>query len=139
MRATALAAVVLALGIGGLLPRPAAGGHESGSIALSILPRQLQALLEAGEIGTLRLIDLRPGDQYARAHVPRARSMQPAHVERLQHEIPRDGLIVVYGATTLDAVDTFALLQRHGYRNVRVLAGGFSAWTQAGFPVETQP
>jgi rhodanese-related sulfurtransferase len=130
---------MLALSAGGPFTRPAVGGHESNSIALSILPRQLKALLEAGEIGTIRLIDLRPGDQYARAHVPQARSMQPAQVEWLQREIPRDGLVVVYGATTLDAVDTFALLQRHGYRNVRVLAGGFSAWTEAAFPVVSQP
>ena len=74
----ALVPVMLALGAGNLFTRPAVGGHESGSIALSILPRQLQALLEAGEAGTLRLIDLRPVDQYARAHLPRARSMQPA-------------------------------------------------------------
>ena len=139
LKATTLVLLMLALSAGNLLLRPATGGHESGSIALSIMPHQLRALMETAEIGPMRLIDLRPVDQYVRAHLPRARSMQPAHVEPLQREIPRDVLVVVYGSTTMDAVDTFALLKRLGYRNVRVLAGGFSAWTEAGFPVEVQP
>jgi rhodanese-related sulfurtransferase len=141
-RLTATTLVLLMLGLsaaGNPFARLAAGGHESGSIALSIMPHQLQALLGTGGIGPRQLIDLRPLDQYARAHLPQARSMQPSHVEPLQREIPRDELVVIYGSTTMDAVETFAVLRRLGYRNVRVLAGGFSAWTQAGFPVEAQP
>jgi rhodanese-related sulfurtransferase len=103
------------------------------------MPHQLRALLDGGDSSAVRLIDLRPADSYARAHLPRARSMQPQQVEALRHEIPRDGLVVVYGSTTLDAVETFAVLQGLGYRNVRVLAGGFSGWTEAGFPVEGRP
>jgi rhodanese-related sulfurtransferase len=29
-------------------------------------------------------------------------------------------------------------LQQHGYKNVWALQGGFQAWQNAGFPVETK-
>jgi 3-mercaptopyruvate sulfurtransferase SseA len=30
------------------------------------------------------------------------------------------------------------MLQKHGWKNVRPLRGGFDAWHQAGYPTETK-
>ncbi len=56
--------------------------------------------------------------------------------ERLALPLPHDGKIVVYGDNDASAEQIAQRLEEQGYNNVAVLAGGFEAYEEAGFPTE---
>lgn len=56
--------------------------------------------------------------------------------ERLALPLPHDGKIVVYGDDDARAEAIAERLEEQGYHNVAVLAGGFEAYEECGFPVE---
>lgn len=56
--------------------------------------------------------------------------------ERLALPLPHDGKIVVYGDDDARAEEIAERLEEQGYHNVAVLAGGFEAYEEAGFPTE---
>ena len=45
-------------------------------------------------------------------------------------------MVVVYGATTLEALDEYNHLRHQGYSNARLLSGGFLHWMRLEYPVE---
>jgi thiosulfate/3-mercaptopyruvate sulfurtransferase len=54
-----------------------------------------------------------------------------------QRELPDGGLVVLYGADSVDeAAAAFRYLRGAGRTNVVVLEGGFAAWRAGGFEVE---
>ncbi len=85
------------------------------------------------------LIDVREKNETDQGIVPGARVVPRGYLElRIEEAVPdRDADIVLYcqsGARSLFAGRT---LQEMGYSRVRSMAGGFSAWKDAGLPVET--
>jgi rhodanese-related sulfurtransferase len=130
MRVPWLAAASLVLAV------PGHAGHEAGALALTIPPRQLQQLLEARGPEPVTILDLRGEAAHRRAHLPGARSVPAAALLQALAHLPRTGLLVIYGETTLDAVAAYRQLQEAGFRNVRALAGGFGQWSREGLPVE---
>ena len=122
----ALAATVAAARIAvnpGLLQPPAP--------AERISVGELRALSRAGE-GPV-IVDARARLFFAEGHIPGA--VQPAAPTR---DLPGDRLIVVYCADR-DCADSDRLagkLSRLGYRQVRVLAGGWAEWVRQGGEVE---
>ena len=56
--------------------------------------------------------------------------------ERLALPLPHDGKIVVYADDDARAEEIAERLQEQGYHDVAVLAGGFEAYEEAGFPTE---
>jgi len=58
------------------------------------------------------------------------------HQERLALPLPHNGKIVVYADDDARAEKIAERLQEQGYHNVAVLAGGFEAYEEAGFPTE---
>jgi rhodanese-related sulfurtransferase len=97
------------------------------------------ALLEAVSSGQLLLLDLRPPDEYAAAHLPGARSVPLAELERRLAELPRDREVVAYcrGPYCVMAVEGVALLRRHGLPARRLLQG-VPEWRAAQLPLDTQ-
>lgn len=95
------------------------------------------ALLEQARRGELIVIDVRPRSEYETAHLPFARSMPLAEIERRLAELPRDKEIVAYcrGPFCLLSDEAVALLGAKGYR-VRKISDGVSEWQAAGLPVE---
>ena len=95
---------------------------------------ELRRLVDAG---TVTLLDVRPAHEYRQGHIPSARSMPVAELERRLAELPRDRQVVAYcrGPYCVYADEAAELLQRHGF-HVRRLEQGFPEWRAAGLPVE---
>ena len=95
-----------------------------------------QAFMEQARRGELVVIDVRPPDEYAVAHLPHARSMPLAEVEKRLASLPRDKVIVAYcrGPFCLLSDQAVALLQARGYR-ARKVSDGVSEWQAAGLPL----
>ena len=90
--------------------------------------------------GLVMVLDVRPGDEFAQGHLPGARNIPLAELERRLSEIPKDTEIVAYcrGPYCVMAFEAVATLRAKGFHAAR-LEGGFSEWKAAGLPVEAQP
>jgi hydroxyacylglutathione hydrolase len=96
---------------------------------------ELRALLE--ENAALQVVDVRRPPEYAAGHVPRALARP---LDRLDREIadldPTKPTAVVCAGGYRSSAGT-SLLQRHGFRDLRNVVGGTSAWAAAGYPTES--
>jgi len=94
-------------------------------------------LLARARRGDIIVIDVRPEEEYQVAHLPHARSMPVAEIERRLAELPKSREIVAYcrGPFCLLSDEAQKLLTRKGYR-VRKLLDGVAEWQAAGMPLE---
>lgn len=99
-------------------------------------PPEVKRRLDAGE--KFFLIDVREESEFARGRLPGAIHLSKGVIERdIERAIPdRDAPIVLYcggGFRSALAADN---LQKMGYTNVLSMDGGWTGWTEAGYPVE---
>ena len=101
-------------------------------------PLDRQALMAQAQRGEVVVIDVRPSDEYAAAHLPFARSMPLAEIEQRLAALPRDREIVAYcrGPFCLLSDEAVALLLAQGFR-ARKVSDGVSEWQAAGLPLAT--
>ncbi len=94
-------------------------------------------LLAQAKRGEVIVLDVRPEEEYAVAHLPFARSMPVAEIARRLAELPKGTEIVAYcrGPFCLFSEEAQQLLTRKGYR-VRKLLDGVAEWSAAGMPLE---
>lgn len=94
-------------------------------------------LLAQAKRGEVIVLDVRPEEEYAVAHLPYARSMPVAEIEKRLAELPKGREIVAYcrGPFCLFSDEAQQLLARKGYR-VRKLLDGVAEWQAAGMPIE---
>lgn len=80
-------------------------------------------------------VDVREGSEYALGHVPGAQHIPYEQLEQRIGEVSRERTIVVYCASGVRSSLATSIFERHGMdaANVR---GGFSAWRNAGLPIE---
>lgn len=95
------------------------------------------AILAKAQCGAVWVLDVRPRDEYASAHLPHARSMPLDELKKRLAELPRDTPVVAYcrGPFCLMARDAVALLRQKGYRALH-LTDGVAEWRARGLPVE---
>jgi rhodanese-related sulfurtransferase len=95
---------------------------------------ELRRLVQEGQV---TLLDVRPVLEYRQGHIPSARSIPVAELERRLAELPRDREVVAYcrGPYCVLSDEAAELLQRHGF-SARRLQQGFPEWRAAGLPVE---
>lgn len=93
--------------------------------------------LRAGDAAGL-LIDTREPAEWAAGHIAGAQAVPRGILEGKIEQLAPDPEqpIVLYCASGGRSALAADSLQRMGYRNVLSLAGGFSAWQEAGCPVE---
>jgi rhodanese-related sulfurtransferase/DNA-binding transcriptional ArsR family regulator len=87
--------------------------------------------------GLVTVLDVRPEDEYAAGHLPRAINIPLRELSRRLREIPKNREIVAYcrGSYCVLAFEAVALLRERGFR-VRRLEDGYPEWKAAGLPVE---
>ncbi len=129
-RSALIAALIVAAALAAV---PARAGHGAGGLVPSYSAEHVNRMLEAGE--PVVLVDVRPAPAHRTAHLPGARSIPLADLERRLGEIPRRGRVVVYGESIVEASQAHDLLHDRGFRNVGVLEDGFGGWVRLGFPV----
>ncbi len=95
-----------------------------------------QALMAQARRGDVVMLDVRPPQEFATAHLPYARSMPLGELAQRLSELPRDVEIVAYcrGPFCLMSDEAVALLQAQGFR-ARKTSDGVSEWQAAGLPV----
>jgi len=86
------------------------------------------------------IIDVREPEEFKAGHLPSAKNIPRGMLElKIETEIPStDAPIVLYcgsGVRSSLACDT---LQKLGYINVQSMEGGYNAWQQAGYTVESE-
>ncbi len=93
----------------------------------------LRARLRAGDVVVL---DVRPPDEFAQAHVPGARNVPPDELEARLAELDPKVEIVAYcrGPFCVYSVDAVAWLRARGFR-ARRLEDGLPEWRAAGLPI----
>lgn len=95
------------------------------------------AILKKARAGEVVVIDVRPGDEFATAHLPHARSMPVEELRKRLAELPRDVPVVAYcrGPFCVMAKTAVDLLRKRGYRAFH-LKDGVVEWRARGLPVE---
>ena len=96
-----------------------------------------KALLKKAAAGEVLVLDVRPADEFATAHLPHARSLPMDELKRRLAELPKDTPVVAYcrGPFCLMAKDAVELLRRRGYRAFH-LTDGVAEWRARGLPIE---
>jgi len=96
-----------------------------------------KAILKKAKAGEVLVLDVRPADEFATAHLPHARSLPVDELKKRLAELPKETPVVAYcrGPFCLMAKDAVALLRRRGYRAFH-LTDGVAEWRAHGLPVE---
>ncbi len=97
----------------------------------------VRARQESGDRFTL--VDVRERDEWDRGHVPGAVHLGKGVIERdAEAALPDpDAEIVLYCGGGFRSALAADALGRMGYTNVSSMDGGWKAWTDAGYPTET--
>ncbi len=101
----------------------------------------IREVTPADVVGDEILIDVREPDEVAAGRIPGARVIPRGFLEqRIDAAVPdRDARVVLYCASGNRSVLGADTLRRLGFRDVASMAGGFTAWKQAGRPVAVDP
>ncbi|QCU78936.1 metalloregulator ArsR/SmtB family transcription factor [Citricoccus sp. SGAir0253] len=94
-------------------------------------------LLRRVAAGRVAVVDVRPAEEFAAAHIPGAVSIPLEELRERLGELPEDVEVVAYcrGAYCVFAYEAVDLLRASGRRAVR-LQDGMLEWRLAGLPVE---
>ncbi|MBF0132298.1 MAG: metalloregulator ArsR/SmtB family transcription factor [Magnetococcales bacterium] len=94
-------------------------------------------LLERMRAGTVTVLDVRPPEEYAAGHLPKAFNIPLRELERRFHELPQEREVVAYcrGAYCVLSFEAVARLREKGF-DARRLEEGFPEWRQDDLPVE---
>lgn len=95
------------------------------------------AILRKAKAGEVVVLDVRPGDEFASAHLPHARSLPVDELRKRLSELPKNLPVVAYcrGPFCVMARDAVELLRRKGYRAFH-LSDGVAEWRARGLPIE---
>lgn len=82
------------------------------------------------------VLDVREPEEHSAGHLPGALSIPQAELATRLDEIPKDRDVVVACASGLRSANCTAFLSQMGFSRAISLAGGTSAWRNAGLPIE---
>ena len=122
---------------------------------LLVTPQELASEIEGNQASRPLVLDLRPADAFSAGHVPGAIQMNlwglsltdtdpapfKAFMWMIEHILAVHGVtaatpVVVYDEQSgVRAARAFWFLEYFGHPSVRMLDGGFGAWTRANLPV----
>jgi rhodanese-related sulfurtransferase len=95
------------------------------------------------EDGDTIFLDTRHDEDFAEGHIKGAFSLPASEQENrfieIQPVLPEESRVIVYcGGPECEMADKVArFLAQLGYKNVKIMRAGFSAWKKAGYPVES--
>jgi rhodanese-related sulfurtransferase len=117
----------------------------SGGLLLVGLLRNRGLSLSVGEATLLMnreeplLLDVRDTGEWSSGHLPAARHISLAQLKDRLSEIEtyKSRPVIVYCGAGHRSLTACATLKKAGFTQVRSLAGGLSAWRDAGLPLST--
>jgi rhodanese-related sulfurtransferase len=125
--------IAIAVISGGMLLWPVLGRARGGSGGVDTLVAT-QMVNQQHAV----FVDVRPAEEYAKGHIPQARSMPLDQIEGRAQTLPKNKPLIVVCATGRNAGAAATQLKARGLENVVTLSGGMAAWQQAGLPVTTR-
>lgn len=103
----------------------------------SLEPVTREELLERSRDGLVTVLDVRPADEFAAAHLPGAVNIPLAELEARLAELNPDQEIVAYcrGPYCVFSFEAVAMLRARGFK-IRRLEDGLPEWRAAGLPLD---
>lgn len=83
-----------------------------------------------------QVVDVRTADEFGKGSLPNAKNIPTAVLKDRARELKKDRPVIVVCASGGSAGPAAAQLRAAGIAEVYVLAGGLSAWREAGLPVK---
>lgn len=99
----------------------------------TLTAQELRSRLAAGGV---TVVDVRNDQEWTAGHLAGAQSIPLGALAQRMAELEPDGAIVVHCQGGTRSAIAASMLLAAGHRTVANLAGGFTAWNAAGFPVE---
>ena len=95
------------------------------------------AILKRAKSGEVIVLDVRPEEEFAAAHLPHARSLPVDELKKRLAELPKGVPVVAYcrGPFCLMAKDAVELLRKKGFQAFH-LTDGVAEWRARGLPLE---
>jgi rhodanese-related sulfurtransferase/DNA-binding transcriptional ArsR family regulator len=115
--------------------RDVIGGYFHRRDALEPISRK--DLVQRCKDGLVTVLDVRPADEYAAGHLPKAVNIPLRELTRRLRELPKSREVVAYcrGPYCVLAFEAVALLRDRGFK-VRRLQDGYPEWKAAGLAIE---
>jgi hydroxyacylglutathione hydrolase len=85
------------------------------------------------------VIDVRFESEWRAGHIPGAMHIEAGRLPAADLPLPKDALTVVHCGHADRTTVGISVMERRGYRNLALLAGGLSAWNSAGYPLAKEP
>ena len=85
------------------------------------------------------VLDVRGEGEWRAGHVPGSLNVPLGELEQRLAQIPGDANLIVHCQTGSRAAIGVSILLARGFRNVRLLSGGFAGWRAAGQAVAVRP
>jgi rhodanese-related sulfurtransferase len=123
--------IAIAFISGGMLVWPLVRSRVSGP-ALSTL--QATQLINSRNAV---IVDVRTAEEFSTGSLPGARNVPVDKVDEKMRDVKKDKPLIVVCATSSRASRAAAQLRAKGYGEVYVLAGGVTAWREAGLPIRS--
>ena len=104
----------------------------------ALSPEDRGSLLAKARSGNIVVIDVRPEAEYAAGHLPFARSLPLAELERRIADLPQDKAVVAYcrGPYCVMSDEAVALLRQRGF-TAHKISDGVTEWQANGLPLES--
>lgn len=83
------------------------------------------------------LLDVRTAEEYANGHIKGALLIPVQELQQRISEVPKDKQVYIYCHSGGRSVRASNMLVKAGYTRIENVQGGFMAWKDAGYPVET--
>lgn len=101
-------------------------------------PIHAEELARRIESGAVTLIDVRPREEYAEAHLPGAISIPLRELQRHLTQLPKQKTVVAYcrGGYCILALSAVEALRKAGFDALRI-EEGIAEWREKGLPVES--
>jgi len=123
-----------------LLALAAVAQEESAQSFPSIKCQELKKIIDS-KAADILVVSNDPQESYDEGHIPGAISFPWVSTLKAPVALPRNKTLVLYCscAHEEDSSDMAAKLGRFGYRNIKLLEGGFLKWLELKYPVEKKP
>lgn len=83
----------------------------------------------------LVVLDVRQDAEWQGGHIPGARHVEAGALAHRASQLPAGATIAVHCGHEQRAATALSVLERHGFRELRLVEGGWDAWEEAELPV----
>jgi rhodanese-related sulfurtransferase len=125
--------ILLYLVMGGVIASSFASAQE----VERIQPEELKKLIESK--ADIVIVDNQPKISYEMEHIPGAVNFPWAMEIKFPVNLPRNKVLILYCACSHeeDSMDVAnQLIKRFGYKDVKLLEGGWLRWVELGYPIK---